>query len=256
MTKIIRWTLLDLATLTLLVSASTVAGNAQQGAETARKMDFVSAVKATNPLAYYRLQAISGSSEVGETSYSSEGGGTASGSGAPIGEPGNRCLQLDGRSGWISTTQQGGLANAGSMMAWVNLAALPRNAGHSLYIAGESQGGNDFDLQFEADNTLRFYTAGGSHLTYAPEPSSLIHQWHMIVVTLDIVSHKRAIYWDGAPVAHDGDAGGPGKTAPFTIGASRVWGGRFFDGSIEDVALWDRALSPAEVATIYKSAAR
>jgi hypothetical protein len=216
-------------------------------------MGFVSAVKATGPLAYYRLQAISGSSEAGDTSYSSEGGGTASASGAPIGEPGSECLRLDGTRGWVSTTQKGGLTNGGSIMAWVNLGVRPDNAGRPLYIAGESQSGNDFDLQFEPDGTLRFYTGGGTHLTYGPDVSSLVHQWHVIVVTLDMVGHQRAIYWDGRQVVHDGDAGGLRKTAAFSIGASPLWRGRLFDGCIEEVALWDRALSETEVEAIQRS---
>jgi hypothetical protein len=44
----------------------------------------------------------------------------------------------------------------------------------------------------------------------------------------------------------------PNKTSQFTIGASTVFGGRFFDGSIDEVALWNRSLSAAEVAAIYK----
>jgi hypothetical protein len=235
--------------------ATTPVAKVPRGARTARTADFVSAVKATGPLAYYRLQAIGGNSEVGETSYSSEGRGMSSGPGAPTGESRNRCIQLDGRSGWISTTQKGGLANAGSMMAWVDLAVLPSNAGSILYIAGEPQYGNDFDMQFEPDNTVRFYTAAGTHLTYAPETSSLVHRWHLIVATTDMISHKRAIYWDGVQVVHDRDAGEKKKTEAFTIGASPRFGGRYFDGGIEEVALWDRALNPAEVAAIYQSAA-
>jgi hypothetical protein len=35
------------------------------------------------------------------------------------------------------------------------------------YVAGISQSGNDFDLQFETDNALRFYTAAGSNVAVA-----------------------------------------------------------------------------------------
>jgi hypothetical protein len=37
------------------------------------------------------------------------------------------------------------------------------------------------------------------------------------------------------------------KTGVFSIGASTVFGGRFFNGGIEEAALWDRALRAAEI---------
>jgi hypothetical protein len=58
------------------------------------------------------------------------------------------------------------LGAAASIMAWVNLATLPSQARRFFYLAGESQAGNDLDVQFENDNALKFYTAAGGHLTY------------------------------------------------------------------------------------------
>src|SRR5277367_535650 len=124
-----------------LLGVSLIApANGRAVAQQARRRGFVAMVIGSAPIAYYRLQAISGNSEVGETAFSSEGGGTSVGPGAPVGDPGNTCLRLDGHS-WISTTQKGGLPKAGSMMAWVNLSELPSNVGHPFYVAGESQGG-------------------------------------------------------------------------------------------------------------------
>jgi hypothetical protein len=87
--------------------------------------------------------------------------------------------------------------------------------------------GNDLDLQFENDNALKFYTAAGGHLTYAPRLATLVNQWHMIVATLDAVSQTRVIYWDGKPVATDKGGGRAGKKNIFAIGASPVASGQF-----------------------------
>ena len=140
------------------------------------------------------------------------------------------------------------------LIAWVNLAALPSKESHVLYVAGESQSGNDFDLQFESDDNLRFYTSGGGHVSYAPDPNTLVNQWHMILATMDTVAPNKVIYWDGQPAANDQLPNEPQKTAQFTIGESPVFTGRFFDGGIDEVALWNRALSAADVAAIYKAA--
>jgi hypothetical protein len=217
----------------------------------AAEVDFVTATTATRPIAYYRLDSTEGKSQVGATQYKPSGGVSSDGPGAPIGMANNKFAKLDGHDGYIVTTQAGGVGAAASMMAWVNMATLPSAEGHFFYVAGESEVGNDFDLQFENDNALKFYTAAGGHLTYAPRLPTLVNQWHMIVATLDAVSQTRVIYWDGKPVATDKGGGRAGKKSIFSIGASTVFGGRFFKGGIDEVALWDRALKATEVAAIY-----
>jgi Concanavalin A-like lectin/glucanases superfamily len=216
--------------------------------------DFVTAVVATHPVAFYRLESPTGKSQVGATTYRSLGGVASAAPGAPIGIANNHFLKLDGHDGYIVTTQTGGVGVAASMMAWVNLADLPSSTGHFFYVEGESQNGNDLDLQFEDDNVLRFFTASGGNLSYSPPPSTLVNQWHMIVVTLDTATHTRAIYWDGKLAATDKGGGEAGKTGIFSIGASTVFGGRFFKGGIEEAALWNRALAASEITAIYATA--
>jgi hypothetical protein len=211
------------------------------------------AVKATQPLAYYRLEATKGASEVGTTTYEFTGGASAS-SGGPLSIADNHFALLNGKDAWIKTTQMGGIEKAGSIMAWVNLATLPQTAGHILYVAGESQSGNDLDVQFETNNSVRFYTGSGGNVAYSPDPKALINQWHMIVATMDAAAPAKTIYWDGQSQATDSGGNDPHKTAQFTIGESPVFTGRFFQGGIDEVAIWDRALTPAEVSALYQAA--
>jgi hypothetical protein len=217
----------------------------------ATEADFVNAVVSTHPIAYYRLDSTGGKSQVGATTYQFVGGVTSNSPGAPLGGANTYFANMDGHSGYVTTTQAGGVGAAASIMAWVNLAQLPSQAGHFFYVAGESQSGNDLDIQFENDNALRFYTASGGHLTYVPVPASILNQWHLIIVTLDTQTQTRVIYWDGRSVASDQGSGRAGKTGLFSIGASTVFGGRFFKGGIQDAALWNRALKATEVAAIY-----
>ncbi len=215
-------------------------------------LGFIAAVKTTGPVAYFQLNAKRGSAEVGNARYKLVGGAHL-GPGAPIGITGNRALWFNGTSGYVDTTYHGGIGTAGSMMAWINLSTLPSKASHVLYVGGESQDGNDFDIQFEGDNALHFYTAQGSNVKYAPDPSTLVHQWHMVVVTVDFRSGARAIYWDGTLAASDTGFGAGGKTKELSFGESKVFTGRFFSGAISQTALWNRALGAPEVAAIYAS---
>ncbi len=221
-------------------------------------LGFVATVTSTHPVAYYRLTATNGTSEVGTSTYKAVGGVSSVSSVAtptaalcaPISVPNNQCTLFDGKTGYFDTSEMGGIRGAGSIMAWVHLNSRPALKGRIQYVAGISQNANDFDLQFEPDNTIRFYTAAGSHVAYSPPVASLDGEWHLVIATFDASTGARAIYWDGKPGSTDSGGGKIGKTNQFSIGESKVFTGRFFDGDISDVALWNTALSPDTVAKI------
>jgi hypothetical protein len=219
----------------------------------AAPVGFSETVRATHPTAFYRLTGKTGSSEVGGTTYSLSGNGAASTNCPPIGVSGDHCVFLDGQTGYFETTQQGGIGRAGSILAWVNMAQIPNTVGRISYVAGMSERGNDFDLQFEPDNTIKFYTASGSNVSYAPPYIQLSGEWHMIVGTFDADSGRRALYWDGVLAQSDSGGGKPGKHSALTVGESKVFTGRFLWGIISDVAVWRRALTAKDVAAIYAS---
>ncbi|MDQ2774616.1 MAG: LamG domain-containing protein [Acidobacteriota bacterium] len=239
------------AQITLLMSALALSS----------KADFVATVEATDPMAYFRLDSANSTSVVNgyTTTYSGNAGATPPGGGAPLaGYPNNAALTLDGNNSnpsYVSTSLSGGIPGAGSIMAWVNLAALPSASGTYFYVAGESQGGNDFDLQFENDNRLYFYTGGGENTSYTPDSSSLMNKWHLITATYDSNAGFRDLYWDGTLAATvSGGIDTASKTSTFNIGYSTVFGGRDFNGSIDEVAVWNSALTGTEIADIYASA--
>ena len=220
----------------------------------AEESAFVTAVVRTSPIDYFRLETPTGDSQTGSQGYSFRGGVGIRAPGVDPASKHNSYARLNGRDGFIDTTQRGGIGRAGSIMAWVNLDKMPSQAGRIFYVAGISQSGNDFDVQFETDNALHFYTAAGSNVRFSPPAGSLLGQWHMIVATFDSDRRTRALYWDGRMVANDSDPGQRGKINSFTIGASPVWGNRFFDGGIDEVALWSKSLGAEQVANLYAAA--
>lgn len=237
---------------TLIVGTFVVAPIRQSAAG----LGFVATVKSTHPLAYYRLTALSGTSEVGSSTYTAAGGVSPVSIAslcAPVGVPNSQCTLFDGSTGYFDTSQVGGIRGAGSIMAWVHLSSRPALKHRFDYVAGISESGNDFDLQFEPDNALRFYTAAGSNVAYMPVLATLEGEWHLVIATFNAGSGDRAIYWDGKLVQKDSGGGRIGKTHEFSIGESKVFTGRFFDGDISDVALWDTDLTANTVAAIYAS---
>ena len=218
-------------------------------------LDFVDGVSATNPLAYFRLNAAGGTDQTRNYFYSDSDTGTSVLTpGAPITGTSVKYTSFDGTSGAVTTNLSGGITSAASLMAWVNLSTLPSNQSNFSYVAGESQIGNDLDLQFTQSNALGWYTtSGGAFLSYTPNPLTLVGQWHMIVVTFDnnaTGAFKRAIYWDGNLVASDNTTSPTPKTGAFQIGATNVFTGRNFPGGIEEVGFWNYALTSAQVAQL------
>jgi len=219
------------------------------------KADLISTVDSTNPLAYFRLESANSSSEVGGYTTTYQNGASVGSPGVATGEPSNNYVSLNNASQqYVSTSLSGGVNTAGSLMAWVNLAALPSSGGAYWYIAGESQVGNDFDLQFQTDNNVYFYSAAGSAVSYAPNSSSLVDQWHMVVATFNATTDTQDIYWDGTLVSTGSVGSNTNKQGAFWIGASSVFGGRYLDGGIDEVAVWNYDLSAAQVSAIYDSA--
>jgi hypothetical protein len=81
--------------------------------------------------------------------------------------------------------------------------------------------------------------------------------WHHVAYTFDADAFYQALYVDGALVA-SGARSGPiaYDSNPMQIGADINNGvlGLFFDGKIDETSFYNRALSPAEVASIYTAA--
>lgn len=246
---------LVLAFASAIALAFSAAGAQAQGA-------YVSGTLADNPLGFWTLATTNGADLANgySSTYLNGATTTAPGTGVPLsGFPSNAALTLDGNNvtqDYVTTGLSGGISGTGSIVAWVNLAELPSTAGAYFYIAGESQVGNDFDLQFENDNKLYFYTGAGENTSYTPNPSSLVGQWNQIVVTYaGGASGFRDIYWNGVLVSSfTGSVDAASKTSTFTIGYSPVFGGRDFDGNIDEVAVFGSALTSMQVSQLYSFA--
>ena len=181
--------------------------------------------------------------------------------GAPICVTTNHAVSLNGSTGYVTTSLNGGASTAATVAAWINLAALPSASPTIFYVAGESQFENDFDLQFTQDNFVRFYFKDSStNVGYQPNAATLVGQWHFVAASFDSVANVENIYWDGQLVGTTNIAVYPNlsgltsKQTQFTIGESTFFVPRFFNGSIDEAAVWNYALTANQVSAIYASA--
>lgn len=210
-------------------------------------------VLTTNPIAYFPLDSRTEGSIVCGYTTTFVGGASIKKGGPIQDERNDGSVSLSGKGQYVTTSLSGGIPGTGTMIVWVNLAALPGTVNRIFYVSGESQNTNDFDLQFQTDNAVYFYTGAGENTSYAPPVSSLVGKWHMIAAAYQGGNPGfRYIYWDGVLVATGfNNVDSSKKVNEFNMGESLVFTGRYFQGEIDDVAVWNRALSKAEVARIY-----
>jgi len=173
-----------------------------------------------------------------------------------IGDQSNTAAVLDGTSGFVPTSLSGQIDQQGSIVGWFYLMQLPSDAGHHFVIADASNFGNDFGVGVETDNFLKFYTDSGGHVT-APVAFTAadLNTWHFFAATFT-AGTTRNLYLDGALVDSDVPGSHSLNTGDtFAIGESIAFPGRFFGGRLDEIAVFDRELSAAEVANIYAVAA-
>jgi hypothetical protein len=174
-------------------------------------------------------------------------------SGAVSYAPGRKgeAFELDGSTGWIVAPASTNLTlvGGGTVSAWVWLDQLPSDAGRFMYLVGKSQSGNDCDLQVETDNRARFYIGGGTHVSSTTLMSTGI--WYQVAATyrpgegieLFVNGRSEEQLSTGVLVASNGN--------PFTIGASTVWAGRNLNGRIDQIRIYEGALTASEIQAVY-----
>ncbi len=220
--------------------------------------DFVSLVQGTTGLlGYWRFDTASQANSLvngytGTFVGNAQLGSAGTGPSLAI-DPNNRPLVLDGSGDYVTTNLTGGITTGGTVVAWVNLAVQPSTAGHFFQITGQSANGNDFDFQIESDanNSTRFYTDSGGATIYST--ALPLNTWVFLTATFT-ANGARNIYLNGSLVATSAAGGHSTNSNPLWIGNNLVFGPRYFQGSIDEVAVFDRALTASEVANLYAAA--
>jgi cellobiose-specific phosphotransferase system component IIA len=135
--------------------------------------------------------------------------------------------------------------------AWVNFNQLPSVANHIMAIAGRSGNGRDLDLQTETDNRFKFYVGPGLPNVAVSNTAVETNKWYHIVGTY-LANNYIKIYVNGVLekttlISITRNTNGD----RFFIGQSCVFPGRFFNGIIDEVKIYNRALSAEEIVAEY-----
>jgi hypothetical protein len=137
-------------------------------------------------------------------------------------------------------------AAAVTVEAWVRPAALPA-AGAFASIATKAE---SYALQFNG-NRLEFTTMrnGARRRTQAPAGAVVAGQTYHVVGTFDGATQR--LYVNGVQVATASFTGGPSvNTRPVVLGSWDA-GSEFFAGSLDDVAVYAKALTATQIANHF-----
>jgi hypothetical protein len=212
------------------------------------------AVGATGAVGHWPLSEGTGAS-VADTSGSGNPGALSGGVAWSSGRSGP-ALSFDGTDGQVTVADSAALepATALTVSAWVNSPASP---GGYRYIVAKGANGcttASYGLYTGPNGGLQFYVAmhGGATWTPSADAGTTVWngRWHLAVGTFD--GSTLRLYVDGAEVGSPVDDSGslvyglPNSNA-FLIGNYPDCTERGFSGLIDDVTVWNRALSPAEV---------
>jgi len=177
-----------------------------------------------------------------------------------------QAFSLNGTNAYVSAPSTAandptGAANGASMEAWVYLNQLPSAAGHPFYIVSKTSvnASEGFDIHIDADNYFKFVWSG-SYTGFANFQVQ-IGTWYHVVATFDQNAGNSTAgvrFYVNGVFQGTGNAFTP-RTAsnqPLDIGHSSALGGnRFFNGLIDEPAIYNRTLTPDEIRDQYYAGA-
>lgn len=158
----------------------------------------------------------------------------------------NKALDFDGEDDWVNCGENVRPVSAISVSVWLKPHAFQASG---VAVSSGRSGGTL--LFYPSGTTVRFYvyTTGWNYITM-PQADISLDEWHHFVLTYDQTNLK--IFMDGEEKNSGGLSGDityDGKN--FEIG--RYSGtGPYFDGLIDEVLVYNKALAPTEVKALYE----
>ncbi|HUG71284.1 MAG TPA: LamG domain-containing protein [Pirellulaceae bacterium] len=163
---------------------------------------------------------------------------------------------FDGMTGFIEVASTPWLSAppALTLVAWVNAASWKDPNAAVDYVLSKDDwhvGSKGYVLRFRRGGFLNLTIAAPGWLDSVAETKVGLGTWHHIAAMSD--GQVMRVFVDGEQCGGDSVAGAilPSDT-PFRIGKSKFDQRRAFHGRIDEVAIFNRALSPDEVRTVYR----
>ncbi|MEE9525510.1 MAG: LamG-like jellyroll fold domain-containing protein [Candidatus Woesearchaeota archaeon] len=166
-----------------------------------------------------------------------------------------KAYTFDGNGDTISIGNLVGGETKLTAAVWVNPAQLP--SGATEWFFGE---GANFRIGIESDGDIQCWhrdTGGADATTTTATPLSVIDKWYHVVCVFDGDALDRKIYVDGELEIDGSTAVNPLQTGTndFTIGDAYSGSGNYFNGTLDEILIWEDVLTTAEISELYNATA-
>lgn len=169
-------------------------------------------------------------------------------SSSPVAGKIGQALSFNGTAGDVTIPNVTGLNNGGpaTISGWIKASAQPNGAILDELYAGF----NSIEIDARTDGSLNYFQNDNTFSQCFTSSGFLDGKWHFVTATQ--TANLRQIYFDGVllcsdPVALDGISGPPTLYIGSENGASR-----FYNGTLDDLRIYNRVLSAQEIAQLYK----
>lgn len=169
---------------------------------------------------------------------------------AALAGPGTALL-FNGANNYVSVTNLPPLASNYTLSAWVNLRRGGNYSGSRIGLLTGSSGGNsvEFLIRSETANAAdpQYLELGQSGAFSGQSSTNAVplNQWVQVAITVS--SNQLVNYFINGNAAGSWDASGLNTTVGPAIFLASQNPGRHFEGLLDEVQLWSRALTPAEI---------
>lgn len=237
-------------TLSLGEIARIMEGNFQQYLGIPRLPPYEEVILASQPVVYYRFneqpgatQAVDSSGHGHHATYYGDAATVPSDVGIFMG----RAVRLDGTGDYLRMTDTLPAMNEMSIEAWIYAQDLDN---WDAIVNHEGWTANDVHLQFHSSGELEFSINGNSPMDQFFTYPFAEDQWYHIVLTYSQSAKEVQLFVNGDLQERlSYTTALPAEIGPFWIGA---WENeRFFNGMIDELAIYDRVLTATEVWTHY-----
>ena len=219
--------------------------------------DLAAAGGSAGPVAHWKLDDGAGTTAI--DSEGSNDGTLVNGPTWVAGQLGD-ALHFDGSNDYVDAGTFDVSGSGLTLIGWFNADTIPTS---DPRIISKANGTNESDTWWQlsaADSGSNRYLrlrakAGGTTTTFADSSVNLLPgQWYLAAGTYTAATGDMKLYLDGVEIASGSHAvGGPVDTdpaVPVWIGANGT-AARFFEGVLDDVRVYDKALSAGEIGDLF-----
>jgi PKD repeat protein len=226
----------------IVVAAPLVGGGPSASSSTAGG----TASNTTGLVAAYSFEETSGS-QVSDASGNANHGSISGATRIAAGRFG-RALQFNGKNDWVTVDHSASLnlTKGMTLEAWVYPTASTRTPATILMKEGSGTASYRIYTNFRREGPTSIINIGGASKTLSDQSKLPVNTWSHVAATYDGSTQK--LYVNGELVGSRSQTGSIDvSTGKLRIGGNSVWG-YYFAGYIDEVRVYNRALTEAEIA--------